>query len=430
MTKILLAFIMIIFILFIVLFLSKKYKLNKNQMIIFWVLVLFWSSISIIRAFRKLYAIDAMEFGGLGLSLVAGATITSAYGLISFILRLPLFITSDIFNKRKIFIQMAMVFMIITSFSVYVKPSYNTLYYSSLAMGIGASMLAIFNVLFSETFSNENAAVSASILAVAPLLAEFIAAPIQYIGTYNNIKNYPLLWFFSGSIAIVTLILTFFMKELHFNTKQFSKEKVMHVITNKRFITICFISVVVSFVKFSTSGPNLVSYAKISLNMSPIMVAYLDTTFATPQLIASILVGTYFTKKIGIEKTLILSLFSLLTFYIIVLFTNNPNIIFLSNIFNGFGYGGTYISLISIALQYFDKEYRNISMGIFQAFFSFGIFFGDRIYVFIAKLIPNGLIGFDSSKSIFLIVSSITVLSIILGIVNLLSKGALKNELG
>ncbi|WP_197407519.1 MFS transporter [Caviibacter abscessus] len=426
MTKILLAFTMIIFILFIVLFLSKKYKLNKNQMIIFWILVLFWSSICIIRAYRKLYAIDSLEFGGLGLSLIMGATITSAYGLISFILRLPLFIASDIFNKRKIFIQMAMIFMVITSFTVYFKPTYNTLYYSSFAMGIGASMLAIFNVLFSETFSSENAAVSASILAVAPLLAEFIAAPIQYLGTHEVLKNYSLLWLASGIIAMLTLILTLFMKELHFNTKQFSKEKVIHIISNKKFITICFISVVVSFVKFSTSGPNLVSYAKISLNMSPIMVAYLDTMFATPQLIASILVGTYFTKKIGIEKTLILSLFSLLNFYIIILFTNNPNIIFVSNIFNGFGYGGTYIALISIALQYFDKEYRNISMGIFQAFFSFGIFFGDRIYVFIAKSIPYGILGFDSSKSIFLIVSSITVLSIILGSVNLLSKGVIK----
>ena len=170
----------------------------------------------------------------------------------------------------------------------------------------------------------------------------------------------------------------------------------------------------------------MVYYAKSSLNMPPIMLAYLDTMFATPQLIASVLVGTFFVKKFGIEKTLILSLCSLLFFYITVLITDNPYIVFATYVFNGFGYGGTYISLISIALQYFDKEYRNISMGIFQGFFAFGIFFGDRVYVLIEKLIPNGILGFNNTKSIFIIVSTITILSIILGTINLIFRR--KNE--
>ena len=48
---------MIVLILILVVFLSKKFELNKDQIIIFWILVLFWSAISIIRAYRKLYAI-------------------------------------------------------------------------------------------------------------------------------------------------------------------------------------------------------------------------------------------------------------------------------------------------------------------------------------------------------------------------------------
>lgn len=42
--------------------------------------------------------------------------------------------------------------MIIASSIVVFKPSYTTLYLSSLSMGACASMLAIFNVIFSETF--------------------------------------------------------------------------------------------------------------------------------------------------------------------------------------------------------------------------------------------------------------------------------------
>ena len=44
-TKILFSFIMIALILILVIFLSRKFELNKDQIIIFWILVLFWSAI-------------------------------------------------------------------------------------------------------------------------------------------------------------------------------------------------------------------------------------------------------------------------------------------------------------------------------------------------------------------------------------------------
>ena len=95
---------MIILTFIIIYFISKKYDLDKNQKIIFWLFVLFWSGITVVRAYRKLYAISPMEEGGLGFSVILAAQITSAYGLISCFIRLPIFILSDIFNRKKIFI--------------------------------------------------------------------------------------------------------------------------------------------------------------------------------------------------------------------------------------------------------------------------------------------------------------------------------------
>lgn len=421
MGKIILSIVMVIFTGVIIYVLSKKYKLNKNQKIIFWMLVLFWTSISIIRAYRKVYIVDPISMGGLGGSLIIASQVTSAYGLISCIVRLPVFFLTDILQKRKVFIQIAMGIIVVTSFTVFKRPSIEAVYYSSLAMGLGASMLAVFNVMFSETFSESNASVSASILAVAPLLAEFMAAPIQYIGTYGSYKNYNYLWLFSCTIGLISLIISMNMREIE-NKSQFSREKVRVVLTNKRFLVVCVIGIIISFVKFSTSGPNMIVYARKYLNMPAIMLAYLDTMFATPQLIASVLVGTYFKKKLGIEKTLLLSLGSFLCFYAIILFTNNLYLAFFGYIFNGFGYGGTYISLISIALQYFEQKNRNISMGIFQAFFAFGIFFGDRIYVVLSKSVK------EDPKIIFVIVTIITIISMLVVFFKLVVKQGVRNE--
>ena len=413
-TKILFSLIMIVFILILVYYLSKKFELKKEQIIIFWILVLFWTAISIIRAYRKLYAITPIEQGGLSLTPVLAAQIAAGYGLMSLIVRLPMFLASDIFKRRKVFIQIALFLLILTSFLVAFNANYLTLYLSSLSLGISATMLALFNVIFSETFSKDKAAVSVSILSIAPLLAEFMAAPIQYILTMNTYKQFNYMWLVSGLIALITFVLTFMMKDYRPVDSDFSFNKVKVVLKHKSFIYICLLAVLLSFIKFSTSGANMIAYGKTDLNMTPLMLAYIDAVFAVPQLIAGVLVGVYLTRKWGIQKTLLFLLGCLLTFYIIALYINNPYIIYFSYTLNGLGYGGAYNILIALAMQYFDREYRNVSMGIYQAFFALGIYYGDYVYVWIAKHIKNGLFGFSQSKAIFLIVIGITLMSMIM----------------
>ena len=413
-TKILFSLIMIVFILILVYYLSKKFELKKEQIIIFWILVLFWTAISIIRAYRKLYAITPIEQGGLSLTPVLAAQIAAGYGLMSLIVRLPMFLASDIFKRRKVFIQIALFLLILTSFLVAFNANYLTLYLSSLSLGISATMLALFNVIFSETFSKDKAAVSVSILSIAPLLAEFMAAPIQYILTMDTYKQFNYMWLVSGVIALITFVLTFMMKDYRPVDSDFSFNKVKVVLKHKSFIYICLLAVLLSFIKFSTSGANMIAYGKTDLNMTPLMLAYIDAVFAVPQLIAGVLVGVYLTRKWGIQKTLLFLLGCLLTFYIIALYVNNPYIIYFSYTLNGLGYGGAYNILIALAMQYFDREYRNVSMGIYQAFFALGIYYGDYVYVWIAKHIKHGLFGFSQSKAIFLIVIGITLMSMIM----------------
>ena len=413
-TKILFSLIMIVFILILVYYLSKKFELKKEQIIIFWILVLFWTAISIIRAYRKLYAITPIEQGGLSLTPVLAAQTAAGYGLMSLIVRLPMFLASDIFKRRKVFIQIALFLLILTSFLVAFNANYLTLYLSSLSLGISATMLALFNVIFSETFSKDKAAVSVSILSIAPLLAEFMAAPIQYLLTMDTYKQFNYMWLVSGIIALITFVLTFMMKDYRPVDSDFSFNKVKVVLKHKSFIYICLLAVLLSFIKFSTSGANMIAYGKTDLNMTPLMLAYIDAVFAVPQLIAGVLVGVYLTHKWGIQKTLLFLLGCLLTFYIIALYINNPYIIYFSYTLNGLGYGGAYNILIALAMQYFDREYRNVSMGIYQAFFALGIYYGDYVYVWIAKHIKHGLFGFSQSKAIFLIVIGITLISMIM----------------
>ena len=149
--KLFLSSLTILISLVVTIYLARKYKLSQYQILIYILLVLFWSAINLIRAYRKAYAGGALDAGGLAMDGIMAANIAAAYGLISIFVRLPIFAFSDFFKSRKFFIALALVFIIVSSVMVYFNPNYDTLMFSSLALGLGASMLSLFNVLFSET---------------------------------------------------------------------------------------------------------------------------------------------------------------------------------------------------------------------------------------------------------------------------------------
>lgn len=408
--KIYLSILIIIISILSVFFIQKKYKLTKQQLSIFLLLTLFWISVGLIRDYRKRYAVIEVSKGGLGLLPIVAANIATGYGLISMLLRFPIFFISDFIQKRKIFIQAAVFLLIITSFSVYFFPNSITLYLSALAIGFAASLLALFNVVFADTFSKENAIISVSILSIAPLLAEFISSAMQYFTLFRG-GYYRYLWLSSGIIAVITFILLFFIKEFHITPKQFTKEKTLKILKNKQFLTICLSAILISFIRFSTSGANLNAYVK-SLNMDEFLISYIDVVFSISQLIAGVLMGLYIQKKIGIKNTLLVGISCSFIYLLCLFFTQNTTILFYMYIFHGFGYGICYNALISLALQPYQKEERFISMGIFQSFFAIGIFYGDKIYAQLHNLIPNGFLGFDFIRSLYFIVMLIAIFTI------------------
>ncbi len=409
-------FVIGIFVLLFTWFIYKKYKLSKYQFLIFSLLTIFWCSVCIIRSYRKVYMVSGPEVGGLGFDELSAVSVIAAYGLISIFARLPIFALSDYFKTRKFFIALSAVFIFISSILVIIDPKYISLLSSSIAIGIGASLVSFFNVMFADTFSKDQAMVSVSVLSIAPLLAEFIVAPFQFYATNATVKDYRLLWIYSAVFALFALVMLIFTKDNKENARNFTWIKIKKVVTNYRFIIICLIGVVVSFIKFSTSGANMTTFVRMAeINMNALGVAYLDVIFTIFQLIAGVLVGLYLKNKIGIKNTLLLGLFFTLSFTLIGMFTINPIFLFLAYGLNGFGYGLTYNILIGLAMEPFSKDLREITMGVYQTFFAIGIYYGDKIYAFMFKMLNNITnAGIETYRAVFNVISITTVIAIVI----------------
>lgn len=415
--KFVFSMVVALFALAIFIFLVRKYKLTKYQMLIFGLFTIFWMSIVVIRSYRKIYMISTPEVGGLGIDQLLAVTVTASYGLISIFVRLPIFAISDYFKKRKIFILLSIFFIGLSSFITFISPNYTTMLCSSISIGIGASFISLFNVMFAETFTKENAIKSVSILSIAPLFGEFISAPIQYIFTNGVVKQYNMLWLISGILAIIAFICCLFFKDNKEKVRNFTFKKFMTILKNKKFLVICLLGVVVSFIKFGTSGANYLSIVKLSpINMDALGLAYSDVIFSLFQLIAGVIAGLYLKKKIGVKKTLLLGLTSSLIFTVLMYKSNDPIVLFLSYSLNGFGYGLTYNILIGLAMQPFTKDYREISMSIYQTFFAIGIYYGDKIYAIIFNVFKN-IELLTVYKNVFGVISIVTVITIILIII-------------
>lgn len=410
--KLFLTGLTILLTLFLAIYLFRRYKLTRYQIFVFILLVLFWSAINLIRAYRKAYAGGSLESGGLAMDGILAANVAAAYGLISIFVRLPFFALSDFFRSRRFFIALALVFVLISSIWVVYDPSYISLLTSSLALGLGASLLSLFNVLFAETFKPEQALMSVSILSVAPLFAEFLMSPIQYVATAEKPNDYPWLWAMSAGLALVALIFLFFVKDNKTDTRNFTWLKFKTALSDRRFLILCILGVLVSFVRFASSGSNIVSFAKTDLiDMHPLLVAYIDMVYSIAQLVGGVLVGLYLKRKIGVRNTMILGLGFNAFFTVLASFITSPSMLFWLSALNGFGYGLTYNVLLGMAMQPFAKDMREITMGIYQTFFAVGIFYGDKVYAFVIRLLPDSLSDGAIYQTVF---KGISILSLVM----------------
>lgn len=371
-------------------YLIKKYSLSKYQVMIFVLLVLFWASIIVIRAYRKSYAANPPELGGLALGAASASVIASGYGFISIFARFGIFYLSDVFHSRKLLIGISSILVGLTSLWVVLEPNYLSLLLSSLALGIGASTLSLFNVFFAQTFDAKEAMKSVSILSVAPLLAEFTMSAFQANYTIVSQENYQFLWILSLGLSIISFIFLLFVKDNKAPERLMTKKSMVYLLKQKETYIYGGIAVLVSVVKFALSGSNMITYFQSPLvGMNAWMVAYSDFLFGIAQLVAGVLAGTVLVKFFELKKVLLFGVIIGLIFNGFLLVSTNNNLLFFGSILAGFGYGLTYNSLIGLTLQSVKVNLREMNMSIFQTFFAIGIFYGDYIYKIILRFVVN-----------------------------------------
>lgn len=440
---------LIIFVLFLfssILIISKMKFEHKGYKYMFITYIIFWIPIMLVREYRG-KAQNLIDPNMLWIVL-------ASYGFIGIFAR-PI---SDFFslrvNSRKIILIISVLLMFGTTLPFIFYANTYTNVIQAIGIGIGASMIGIYELMFKEQYTTNKSYLTVSILAIPPLLADFITSPIQSLVTigsnnsltlnlFNDLNGIIILWIIAACFFVIALIMILYLKEdrtrvaLFLNSKNseisnsdnknnFDKSlKVKKII----FFTLVFLlGSIIAFVKFSNSGSIAITTMELlgkefNINVSNFQ-AYISLVFSIFQLLGSISIYWFVTKKKSPLIAFTIGVISWLVYHLLISLIHHPIAYFALTPLNGIGYGILYNMVLAMALSLTFSTKKITPMGSYQAILAIGITSSSFFTTFLRGQIYN----FNSIfiVNIILMVISVLIFIIYFFINNLSKKKELK----
>ncbi len=392
-------------------FLIFKIKFDdKNYRLLFVIYTLYWIAPMLLREYTSqmhtaMVGITTPLDGTSWLSSLMWVPVT-VYGIIGLFWKPLNDLLSHRLRSRKSVIYISLFIQAAGAIPMLIYPCFATNIIQSITVGIGASGIAVFSLMFNEQYAKKKVFVTTSLLSLPPLLAEFISSVLQccvtsflppnpnlgrtdpfppgsmvmkeYWGQYIDIVKY--MWIIGLVCIVITMIVTIFIKEkkqLLYKDNQY-KEPVDNKWDASVVIMLIAAAAITSFIKFCTSGGTAITeLSYIGLHQGIATNAYegyLSVIFTVGQMAANIVTGLILVKKMN--KWTIFSIASAMWIAYAVLSASVLNVYarLPLNILNGWAFGTTYNLIVGITLnKYFTKTNKITPITLYNLGLSIGI---------------------------------------------------------
>ncbi len=343
---------------------------NKRVFVLYFVTTIFWFSTYIYSSILPTY------IKSLGASYLMVGLILGCYGVGQFLLRVPIGILSDRLRKRKIFINLGLLSLVISSCGLYLfSDPLLILIFRSLS-GVASAFWVIFTVLYSSYFDESQTTKAVGVLNAfcnGGILFGLLSG--GFIVREFGVKATFLV---SLSVAVVGLVASFAVSEKKIERKPAEVKELLMVIRDGNFQTVAVIGVICQFVSFATVYGFTPVVAK-SLGASDFQIAMLTALSAMPGIAGSVLSGSFFARKLGEKRTMTYGLIIAALACCIIPFSDNMVILSISQFLGGFGTGTVFPLLMGLSIKNVSSDKRATAMGIFQAIYGLGMFMGPTI---------------------------------------------------
>lgn len=335
--------------------------------------------------------------------------VLSAYGFVGIFIRPLADYISLKLKNRKIILYSAVILSFILTVPFLIYQDTTTATIQSIGIGIGASMIGTYELLFKEQYTVNKSYLTVSVLAIPPLLADFLSSAMQSIivsipSTNQNIKHWPfiLIWIISCVFFVVVLLMLFFLKEnralvglKNSNSTQMNNNK----ISIFWFLLICVMGFSIAFIKFANSGSVAVTNLeymnenkKYSLDLIKSLQGYISLVFSVFQLCSSFLLFFLIKFKNSKHYLFLIGILSWVIYHISLMFINDSVAYFVISSLNGFGYGILYNVILAFVLELSFNKNKISPMGVYQSILSIGITSSSFFSPFVKENLKNGFV--------------------------------------
>lgn len=381
-----------------------KLKLgNKNHVLLFILFIVYWMAPLMCREYTgQMHIHMPIDDGGMMLWIPL-----AVYGIVGIFWRPLTDILSYKLKSRKNVIYISLLVQALTLWPMFIWQNMATNIIQSIGTGIGASAIGLFNLMFSEQHHHRKIFVTVSILAIPPLIAEFVTSCIEAVlcSCIPNHDEQPTVyldylkwvWLLAIIFVAISFVLAYFFKEeRHLIFKDLEYKEPVKTKHNKQVVAlVCVAGGIFAFMRWVSAGPSSITqliyigvfadkYNPLTPTQREIEVkyfeGYLSLVFAIGQLVGAIIAGLILSKHTNKMKWILVG--SGATIWVGYLLTNSlvidAHLFFWSNMFNGLGYGLIYPVLLGIMLSKFFTNNKLITpIGIFNTSMAGGILIGS-----------------------------------------------------
>lgn len=365
---------------------------DKNYRLLFIIYTLYWIAPMLLREYTSkmhtaMSGLPEQEW----LTDLMWVPVT-VYGIIGLFWKPLNDLLSHRLKSRKNVIFIALGIQAIGAIPMLAYPCFATNIIQSITVGIGASGIAVFNLMFNEQYAKRKVFVTVSLLSLPPLIAEFFSSVLQCCVTSFLPSDYTdqqyidivkFMWLIGLIFIAITIVCTFFLKEktaLLYKDNEY-KEPVNNKWDGAVVALLIFAAAITSFIKFCTSGGTAISeFSFIGWHQSGVkgytsgFEGYLSVIFTIGQMAANILTGLYLVKKMN--KWAIFSIasglwiiYSITAASVLNVWARLP-----LNIINGFAFGMTYNLIVGIVMnKFFAKTNKITPVTLYNTGLSIGI---------------------------------------------------------
>ena len=358
-----------------------------------------------------------------------------AYGAIGIIVRPLADVMGWGMKSRKSFIYFALAVQFATYLPMIIYPCDASSIIQSIGVGVGASCIGTYQLLFSEQYGKAKTFLSVSVLSIPPLLADFISSPITNIfGALSKVGETSTgaaiydpnmlkwMWLIGLVFVVVCVVLAMILKE--------DSNKIFGNITSKiqikgsklwiYFVLLLVLASLVGFVKFAGTGTagmaHIAVLDRIAYGSEAYAYAYrgyLSVIFSLAQLIGGLITGLVLVKYLNKLAIVGIGCGIWAIYSISSMFAINPYGYLAVHFLNGLAYGILYNLLLAFALNLVFTTKWVTPMGIYQAVLSIGIMFATSFSGYLRDTM-QGATGEDYQKEVLFIIFGIMTVMIVI----------------